>query len=48
MNKTPTLEIILQKLENARTVDEDYLLENSEIEYIISYIKSLEEKVKDE
>lgn len=43
-----TLEVILQMLEDARTCDDDYLLEKTEIEYILSYIKSLEEKVKDE
>lgn len=43
-----TLDVILQMLEDAKTCDEDYLLKKSEIDYILSYIKSLEEKVKDE
>ena len=36
--KTP-LEIIYENLENARKNDDDYLIENSEIEELLNYLK---------
>lgn len=39
------IEEILEKLEKAKKSDEDYLLENAEIERILSYIEETKEKV---
>ena len=39
------IEETLEKLEKAKKSDEDYLLENAEIEQILSYIEETKEKV---
>lgn len=39
------IEETLKKLEKAKKSDEDYLLENAEIEQILSYIEETKEKV---
>lgn len=40
------LQEILEKLEKARITQDDFLLNNTEIEHLLSYIDSLKQEIK--